>query len=83
MQRIREQLADWQAAIGYAPTLPGVDPARLAIWSFSASSGQADVLHSCPSFWMIVRKRSVAYLCSSSRSAARTPLAWMAVRTRV
>jgi dienelactone hydrolase len=39
VQRIREQLADWQAAIAYAPTLPGVDPVRLAIWSFSASGG--------------------------------------------
>src|SRR6266571_3489021 len=39
VQRIRDQLADWQAAIAYAATLPGVDPARLAIWSFSASGG--------------------------------------------
>ncbi len=37
--RIREQLADWQAAIGFAPTLPGVDPARVAIWGFSLSGG--------------------------------------------
>jgi len=42
--RIREQLADWQAAIGFAAigfaaTLPGVDPARLAVWGFSASGG--------------------------------------------
>jgi fermentation-respiration switch protein FrsA (DUF1100 family) len=37
--RIREQLADWQAAIGFAATLPGVDPARLAIWGFSLSGG--------------------------------------------
>jgi uncharacterized protein len=33
------QLADWAAALGYAATRPGVDPARLAIWSFSASGG--------------------------------------------
>lgn len=39
VQRIRDQLADWQAAIAYAAALPGVDPARLAIWSFSASGG--------------------------------------------
>jgi fermentation-respiration switch protein FrsA (DUF1100 family) len=39
VQRIRDQLADWQAAIAYAATLPGVDPARIAIWSFSASGG--------------------------------------------
>ena len=37
--RISEQLADWQAAIGFATTLPDVDPARIAIWGFSASGG--------------------------------------------
>jgi len=36
---VRDQLADWQAAIAYAPTLPGIDPARLAVWGFSASGG--------------------------------------------
>lgn len=36
---IRDQLADWQAAVEFAPTLPGVDPSRLAIWGFSASGG--------------------------------------------
>jgi uncharacterized protein len=39
VQRVREQLADWEAAIAHAGTLPGVDPARLAIWSFSAPGG--------------------------------------------
>lgn len=37
--RAREQLADWQAAIEYAATLPGVDPARIAVWGFSATGG--------------------------------------------
>jgi uncharacterized protein len=37
--RISDQLADWQAAIDFARTLPGVDPAKLAIWGFSASGG--------------------------------------------
>jgi fermentation-respiration switch protein FrsA (DUF1100 family) len=36
---VRNQLADWQAAITFAATRPGVDPARLAIWGFSASGG--------------------------------------------
>jgi pimeloyl-ACP methyl ester carboxylesterase len=39
VQRVREQLADWEAAIAHARTLRGVDPARLAIWGFSASGG--------------------------------------------
>jgi uncharacterized protein len=37
--RIRDQLADWQAAVAYAASLPGVDPAKLVIWGFSASGG--------------------------------------------
>ena len=37
--RVREQIADWGAAISLAGGLPGVDPARLAIWAFSASGG--------------------------------------------
>jgi pimeloyl-ACP methyl ester carboxylesterase len=37
--RVHEQLADWRAAIGYARTLPEVDPDRIAIWGFSASGG--------------------------------------------
>jgi pimeloyl-ACP methyl ester carboxylesterase len=39
VQRVREQLADWEAALAFAGTLPGVDPASLAIWSFSAPGG--------------------------------------------
>jgi uncharacterized protein len=37
--RIRDELADWQAAISFARTLPEVDPARLAIWGFSSAGG--------------------------------------------
>jgi uncharacterized protein len=37
--RITDQLDDWQAAIDFARTLPGVDPTRLAVWGFSASGG--------------------------------------------
>ncbi len=37
--RISQQLDDWQAAVDFAGTLPGVDPARLAVWGFSASGG--------------------------------------------
>jgi uncharacterized protein len=37
--RVREQHADWQAAIAFARTLPGVDPRRIAIWGFSATGG--------------------------------------------
>ncbi|MGQ4387841.1 alpha/beta hydrolase [Streptomyces sp. SAS_270] len=37
--RIKEQLADWDAAIAHAATLPDVDPRRVALWGFSASGG--------------------------------------------
>lgn len=37
--RVGEQLADWQAALAFAATLPGVDPDRLALWGFSATGG--------------------------------------------
>lgn len=34
-----DQVADWHAAIEFARTLPGVDPARIAVWGFSLSGG--------------------------------------------
>lgn len=33
------QLADWAAAVDYARTLPGVDPARIALWGTSFAGG--------------------------------------------
>lgn len=35
-----EQREDWRAAIAFAATLPGVEPARVAGWSFSVSAGR-------------------------------------------
>ncbi|MGD0246851.1 MAG: alpha/beta hydrolase [Streptosporangiaceae bacterium] len=40
VQRVREQLADWRAAIARARSLPGVDADRVAVWSFSSGGGQ-------------------------------------------
>jgi uncharacterized protein len=37
--RVRDQLADWAAALGFAARLPEVDPERIGIWSFSAPGG--------------------------------------------
>ena len=34
--RLRDQLADWSAALGAAASLPDVEPTRLAAWGFSA-----------------------------------------------
>ena len=36
---VRDQQADWQAAIDFARTRPDVDPARIALWGFSAAGG--------------------------------------------
>jgi pimeloyl-ACP methyl ester carboxylesterase len=36
---IKDQVADWQAAIEFARTLPGVVETKLAIWGFSLSGG--------------------------------------------
>lgn len=33
------QLADWAAAVDYARTVPGIDPARIALWGTSFSGG--------------------------------------------
>ena len=41
---IGRQLADWQAAIGYARTLDGIDPARIALWGSSFSGGHVMAL---------------------------------------
>jgi pimeloyl-ACP methyl ester carboxylesterase len=36
---IKDQLADWEAALAFAATLPEVDAARIAAWGFSLSGG--------------------------------------------
>src|SRR5215475_10673095 len=37
--RIQEQLADWEAALDRAASLPGVDPGKIAAWGFSLAAG--------------------------------------------
>ncbi|WP_216902992.1 alpha/beta hydrolase [Nocardia alni] len=38
---IGRQLADWRAALEYVRALPGVDPARIAVWGSSFGGGHA------------------------------------------
>lgn len=38
---VRAQLQDWAAALAYARSLPGVDPARIATWGSSFSGAHA------------------------------------------
>ncbi|WP_029138443.1 alpha/beta hydrolase [Nakamurella lactea] len=37
--RARDQLADWDAALAFAATLPEVDAGRIVVWGFSLSGG--------------------------------------------
>lgn len=46
--RIREQLADWEAALDRAASLPGVQPGKVAAWSFSLGAGHLLRLASLP-----------------------------------
>jgi pimeloyl-ACP methyl ester carboxylesterase len=69
---VREQLADWQAAIVFAATLPGVDPARLAIWSFSVSGGHVfRIAAGSPHVAAAIAQTPNADGMASTRNAAR------------
>src|SRR5436189_1844971 len=37
--RVKDQIADWDAAMAAARALPEVDPERIALWGFSLSGG--------------------------------------------
>lgn len=41
---VHRQLEDWRAAIGYARSLPGVDPGHIALWGTSLSAGHVITL---------------------------------------
>jgi uncharacterized protein len=78
--RMREQLADWQAAIGFAGALPGVDPARLAIWGFSLSGGHVfGVAARNPGLAAAIAQTSLADGPAATRQAGRhqTPRAML------
>ena len=70
--RIRDQLADWQAALACAASRPGVDPAKLAIWSFSASGGHVfRVAASNPGLAAAIAQAPNADGPAAARNAAR------------
>ena len=78
--RIKEQLADWQAAIDFAPTLPGVHPDKLAIWSFSLSGGHIfSVAARNPQLAAAIAQTPLADGQAVTRNAARdqTPVAML------
>ncbi len=74
----RSQLADWAAALAFAPSLPGVDAGRLALWGFSATGGQVlDVAASEPGVSAVVAQTPGLGGPSAGVNAARyqSPLA--------
>ncbi|HKA95352.1 MAG TPA: alpha/beta hydrolase [Streptosporangiaceae bacterium] len=76
--RIRDELADWQAAIAFVATLPGVDAARLAIWGFSSSGGHVfRVAARTPALGAAIAQTPNVDGLAVARNAARytTPLA--------
>jgi pimeloyl-ACP methyl ester carboxylesterase len=72
VQRTGEQLADWRAAIVRARDLPGVNPARIAIWSFSACGGQVfQVAAAHPELAAAIAQTPNADGLAAARNAAR------------
>ncbi|MGW5360555.1 alpha/beta hydrolase [Actinopolymorpha pittospori] len=83
--RIKDQLADWQAAIAFASTLPAVDPARLAIWGFSLSGGHVlTIAARDPRLAAAIAQTPNTDGPAASRSASRhqTPLAMLRLIVR-
>jgi pimeloyl-ACP methyl ester carboxylesterase len=76
--RINEQLSDWQAAIEFASTLPGVDKDKIAIWGFSVSGGHVfTVAARYPGLAAAIAHSPLADGLDAMRNAMRhtTPLA--------
>jgi pimeloyl-ACP methyl ester carboxylesterase len=83
--RIGDQLDDWQAAIAFAATLPGVDPTRVAAWGFSASGGHVlRVAASNPQLAAAIAQTPNADGPAATRNAMRyqRPLALLRVTAR-
>lgn len=69
---IRQQRADWGAALERAAGLPGVDPARLAIWGFSSSGGVViDVAAQRPAVAAAIAQTPLADGQAATRNALR------------
>lgn len=70
--RVADQLADWRAALAFAATLPGVDPARLALWGFSLSGGHVlRVAARQPGIAAVIAQTPNADGLAAARNAAR------------
>ena len=82
---MKEQLADWQAAIAFAATLPGVSTHRIAVWGFSLSGGHIfTVAARNPGLASAIAQTPLADGPVAARAAARhqKPLAALRTTTR-
>jgi uncharacterized protein len=68
---IKEQLADWQAALDAAATLPGVDPSKVAVRGFSASGGHIFRVARSPKVAAAIAQTPIADGLAATRNAAR------------
>ncbi|HEY2063939.1 MAG TPA: alpha/beta hydrolase [Amycolatopsis sp.] len=79
--RVGEQLADWHAAVGFARTLPGVDPERVGIWGFSASGGHVFLVAAQdPRLAAAIAQTPNADGPATARNAARYQKPWTMLR---
>ncbi|GAA1638422.1 alpha/beta hydrolase [Kribbella alba] len=84
--RIRDQVADLEAAVEYAATLPGVDPNKLAVWAFSLSGGYVfEVAARNPRLAAAIAQTPNADGPAATRNAARyqKPLAMLRLTGRI
>jgi pimeloyl-ACP methyl ester carboxylesterase len=82
VMRLGNQLDDWAAAIAFAASLPGVDPARIAVWSFSLSGGQIfQVAARHPELGAAVAQMPLADGRAAARAAMRHQTVPALVRT--
>jgi len=82
---IRRHLADWDAALAHASAVPGVDPARVAIWGFSSSGGLVlDVAARHPGVAAAIAQTPLADGQAATRNALRhqRPLATLRLTGR-
>jgi uncharacterized protein len=83
--RVKDELADWQAAIAFAATMPGIDKSRLAIWGFSSAGGHVfRVAARNPELAAAIAQTPNADGLAAARNAARhqKPLAMLRLAGR-
>lgn len=83
--RIKDEWADWQAAIAFARGLPGVDATRIVIWGFSLAGGHVfKVAARNPKLAAAIAQTPNANGPAAMRNAARFqhPVAMMRFTTR-